>query len=107
MEAPLRVAYSSRCSLPLPPVASSMLDTLLAFAARGLTQASWGTWIVYTLIVTQLTILTVTLYLHRSQSHRGVDFHPVVAHFFRFWSWLSTGMITKEYVAIHRKHHAK
>ena len=84
-----------------------MLDTLLAFAARGLTQASWGTWIAYVLIVTQLTILTVTLYLHRSQSHRGVDFHPVLAHFFRFWAWFSTGMITKEYVAIHRKHHAK
>jgi stearoyl-CoA desaturase (delta-9 desaturase) len=62
---------------------------------------------VYTLIVTQLTILTVTLYMHRSQSHRGVDFHPAVAHFFRFWAWLSTGMIMKEYVAIHRKHHAK
>jgi stearoyl-CoA desaturase (delta-9 desaturase) len=84
-----------------------MLDTLLAFAARGLTQASWGTWIAYVLIVTQLTIFTVTLYLHRSQSHRGVDFHPVLAHFFRFWAWFTTGMITKEYVAIHRKHHAK
>ncbi|HEY0232181.1 MAG TPA: fatty acid desaturase [Dokdonella sp.] len=84
-----------------------MFDTLLSFASRGLTQASWGTWIAYLLIVTQLTIFTVTLYLHRSQSHRGVDFHPVVANFFRFWSWFSTGMITKEYVAIHRKHHAK
>ncbi|HVT33261.1 MAG TPA: fatty acid desaturase, partial [Rhodanobacteraceae bacterium] len=84
-----------------------MLDTLLAYAARGLTQASWGTWIVYTLVVTQFTIFAVTLYLHRSQTHRGVDFHPVVAHFFRFWSWLSTGMVTKEWVAIHRKHHAK
>src|SRR5215813_426724 len=83
-----------------------MLDTLLAYAARGLTQASWGTWIAYTLVVTQLTIFSVTLYLHRSQTHRGVDFHPVVAHFFRFWSWLSTGMVTKEWVAIHRKHHA-
>jgi len=84
-----------------------MLDTLLAFAARGLTQASWGTWIAYTLVVTQLTIFSVTLYLHRSQTHRGVDFHPVLAHFFRFWSWLTTGMVTKEWVAIHRKHHAK
>jgi stearoyl-CoA desaturase (delta-9 desaturase) len=84
-----------------------MFDTLLSFASRGLTQASWGTWIAYVLIVTQLTIFTVTLYLHRSQSHRGVDFHPAIANFFRFWSWFSTGMITKEYVAIHRKHHAK
>jgi stearoyl-CoA desaturase (delta-9 desaturase) len=84
-----------------------MSDTLISLAARGLTQASWGTWIVYLLVVTQLTIFAVTLYLHRSQTHRGVDFHPVVAHFFRFWSWLSTGMVTKEWVAIHRKHHAK
>lgn len=84
-----------------------MLDSLITFAARGLTQASWGTWIVYMLVMTQLTIFTVTLYLHRSQTHRGVDFHPVVAHFFRFWSWLTTGMVTREWVAIHRKHHAK
>jgi stearoyl-CoA desaturase (delta-9 desaturase) len=83
------------------------MPDILAYAARGLTQASWGTWIAYTLIVTQLTIFSVTLYLHRSQTHRGVDFHPVIAHFFRFWSWLSTGMVTKEWVAIHRKHHAK
>ncbi|MET0232028.1 MAG: fatty acid desaturase [Rhodanobacteraceae bacterium] len=83
------------------------MPDILAYAARGLTQASWGTWIAYTLVVTQLTIFSVTLYLHRSQTHRGVDFHPVIAHFFRFWSWLSTGMVTKEWVAIHRKHHAK
>jgi stearoyl-CoA desaturase (Delta-9 desaturase) len=81
--------------------------TFIDLAARGLTQASWGTWIVYMLVVTQLTIFTVTLYLHRSQTHRGVDFHPWLAHFFRFWSWLTTGMVTKEWVAIHRKHHAK
>lgn len=84
-----------------------MPDSLISFASRGLTQGSWGTWIVYMLVVTQLTIFTVTLYLHRSQTHRGVDFHPVLAHFFRFWSWISTGMVTKEWVAIHRKHHAK
>jgi stearoyl-CoA desaturase (delta-9 desaturase) len=84
-----------------------MPDSLLSFLARGLTQASWGTWTVYLLVLTQLTIFTVTLYLHRSQTHRGVDFHPVVAHLFRFWSWLSTGMVTREWVAIHRKHHAK
>ncbi|WP_415253772.1 acyl-CoA desaturase [Thermomonas sp.] len=63
--------------------------------------------LLYLLIVTQITIFTVTLYLHRSQAHRGVDFHPVIAHFFRFWSWLTTSMITREWAAIHRKHHAK
>lgn len=84
-----------------------MLDSLLSFASRGLTQASWGVWITYFLVVTQLTILAVTLYLHRSQTHRGVDFHPVLAHFFRFWSWLTTAMVTKEWVSVHRKHHAR
>ena len=84
-----------------------MSDSMISLAARGLTQATWGTWLVYMLVVTQLTIFTVTLYLHRSQTHRGVDFHPLLAHFFRFWSWLTTGMVTREWVAIHRKHHAK
>ena len=61
--------------------------------------------IIYTLIVTHLTIACVTLYLHRSQAHRGVEFHPVVAHVMRAWLWLTTGMTTKQWVAIHRKHH--
>jgi stearoyl-CoA desaturase (delta-9 desaturase) len=59
------------------------------------------------LVFTQITIFSVTLYLHRSQAHRGVDFHPALAHVFRFWLWLTTSMITREWVAIHRKHHAK
>ncbi len=80
---------------------------MLNFLNQGLLHASWVTKVVYFLVVTQLTILSVTLYLHRSQAHRGVDFHPILAHFFRLWSWLSTGMVTKEWVAIHRKHHAK
>ena len=79
----------------------------LDFLAGGLLQLGWGEMLLYLLVVTQITIFTVTLYLHRSQAHRGVDFHPVVAHFFRFWSWLTTSMITREWVAIHRKHHAK
>ena len=62
--------------------------------------------ILYTLSVTHLTIICVTLYLHRSQSHRSVTFHPIISHFMRFWLWLTTGMVTKEWVAIHRKHHA-
>ncbi|HEX7340940.1 MAG TPA: fatty acid desaturase [Rhodanobacteraceae bacterium] len=84
-----------------------MLDLFLHFVARGFTGAGWITWLVYGLIVTQLTIMAVTLYLHRSQTHRGVDFHPVIAHVLRFWAWLTTGMVTKEWVAIHRKHHAR
>ncbi len=84
-----------------------MLSTFLDFLAGGLLQAGFWTLAIYFLIATQLTIFSVTLYLHRSQAHRGVDFHPVLAHVFRFWTWLSTSMITKEWVAIHRKHHAK
>ena len=61
--------------------------------------------LIYVLIVTHITIISVTLYLHRSQTHRGVTFHPVINHFFRFWLWMTTGMVTKQWVAIHRKHH--
>jgi stearoyl-CoA desaturase (delta-9 desaturase) len=61
--------------------------------------------ILYTLIMTHITIVCVTLFLHRGQAHRGIKFNPVVSHFMRFWLWLTTGMITKEWVAIHRKHH--
>jgi stearoyl-CoA desaturase (delta-9 desaturase) len=61
--------------------------------------------IVYTLVVTHITILCVTLFLHRNQAHRSVAFSPVIAHFMRFWLWLTTGMVTKQWVAVHRKHH--
>ena len=83
------------------------MPAFLDFLAGGLFQAGWGTLLIYFLIATQLTIFSVTLYLHRSQAHRAVDFHPVLAHAFRFWTWLSTSMVTKEWAAIHRKHHAK
>ena len=61
--------------------------------------------LIYTLIVTHITIVCVTLYLHRGQAHRGIVFHPILEHFMRFWLWLTTGMTTKQWVAIHRKHH--
>jgi stearoyl-CoA desaturase (delta-9 desaturase) len=61
--------------------------------------------IIATLVMTHITIMCVTLYLHRSQAHRSVQFHPLVAHFMRFWLWLTTGMNTREWVAVHRKHH--
>lgn len=66
----------------------------------------WG-YILVTLALTHVTIVSVTIYLHRHQAHRGLDLHPAVAHFFRFWLWLTTGMVTAEWVAVHRKHHAK
>lgn len=61
--------------------------------------------LIATLVMTHITIICVTLYLHRGQAHRGIEFHPVLEHFMRFWLWLTTGMVTKQWVAIHRKHH--
>ena len=61
--------------------------------------------ILYTLVMTHITIVCVTLFLHRGQAHRAIIFHPILSHFMRFWLWLTTGMITKQWVAIHRKHH--
>jgi stearoyl-CoA desaturase (delta-9 desaturase) len=83
------------------------MDQLFSFLAGGLTQASWWQIVLFTLVVTHITIVAVTIFLHRSQTHRGLDLHPAVMHFFRFWLWMTTGMVTKEWVAIHRKHHAK
>ena len=84
-----------------------MLDVLFDFLVSGVAGLGWWGMLVVLLVFTQLTIFSVTLYLHRSQAHRGVDFHPALNHFFRFWTWLTTSMITREWVAIHRKHHAK
>ena len=61
--------------------------------------------IIYTLVVTHITIICVTLFLHRGQAHRAIIFHPILSHFMRFWLWLTTGMVTKQWVAVHRKHH--
>lgn len=65
----------------------------------------WG-YVLATLVLTQITIASVTIYLHRNQTHKALTLHPIISHFFRFWLWLTTGMITAEWVAIHRKHHA-
>jgi stearoyl-CoA desaturase (delta-9 desaturase) len=67
----------------------------------------WWGYIVAALALTHITIAAVTIYLHRCQAHRAVELHPIVSHFFRFWLWLTTGQVTKEWAAIHRKHHAK
>jgi stearoyl-CoA desaturase (delta-9 desaturase) len=73
----------------------------------GILDFSFGGLVLWTLIVTQITIQMVTIYLHRTVAHVSLYLHPIVAHFFRFWNWLATGMTTKEWAAIHRKHHAK
>lgn len=84
-----------------------MLIHLLDFSLGYFSKMPWWGYCLYTLIVTQTTIFSVTLYLHRNQSHRALELHPIISHFFRFWLWLTTGMLTKQWVAIHRKHHTK
>lgn len=73
----------------------------------GILHLPWWGYVVVTLVLTQITILSVTLYLHRCQAHRALTLHPIASHFFRFWLWMTTGMVTKQWAAIHRKHHAK
>ena len=86
---------------------STMIDGGLVWLANGLLEASGWQILGFTLVVTHITIAAVTIFLHRAQAHRALELHPIPAHFFRFWLWLTTGMVTKEWVAIHRKHHAK
>jgi stearoyl-CoA desaturase (delta-9 desaturase) len=74
---------------------------------QGLIQLPWWGYVLIILGLTHITIASVTLYLHRHQAHHAIDLHPVISHFFRFWLWLTTAMITREWVAIHRKHHAR
>ena len=74
---------------------------------NGLIDLPWWGYIVFAVAVTHITIAAVTIFLHRAQAHRGLDLHAIPSHFFRFWLWLTTGMVTREWVAIHRKHHAK
>ncbi|CAM4437834.1 MAG: hypothetical protein LEGION0398_MBIBDBAK_00563 [Legionellaceae bacterium] len=73
----------------------------------GLLNLSFWGYFIATLVLTHMTIACVTIYLHRNQAHRALDLHPIISHFFRFWLWLTTGTVTKEWTAVHRKHHAK
>jgi stearoyl-CoA desaturase (Delta-9 desaturase) len=85
----------------------AVLNALIDWLANGLTGMAWWQVLLYTLITTHITICSVTIYLHRHQAHRAMDLHWLPAHFFRFWLWIGTGQVTKEWVSIHRKHHAK
>lgn len=80
--------------------------TFLDWFSNGLWNLSWLELLLYALVVTHATIVSVTVYLHRHSAHRAVDLHPALQHFFRFWLWLTTGIITREWTAVHRKHHA-
>ncbi len=85
------------------PAASAVIDWL----AHGL--CDWALWqiVLFALAMTHLSMISVTVFLHRHQAHRALDLHPSASHFFRFWLWLTTGQVTREWTAIHRKHHAK
>jgi stearoyl-CoA desaturase (delta-9 desaturase) len=85
----------------------AVLNAAIDWLANGLWDLSWWQIVLYALVTTHITIASVTIFLHRAQAHRALDLHAIPSHFFRFWLWLSTGMVTKEWVAIHRKHHAR
>ena len=81
--------------------------SLMDFISYGISKAELSSIIIYIFCVTHITIVAVTVFLHRCQAHRSLKLSPAISHFFRFWLWLTTGMVTKEWAAIHRKHHAK
>ncbi len=85
----------------------AVLNAAIDWLGHGLWDLSWWQIVLYTLVTTHITIASVTIFLHRAQAHRAMDLHWIPSHFFRFWLWIGTGMVTKEWVAIHRKHHAK
>jgi len=86
---------------------SPMFYAVLEWLGHGTWHLAWWQIILFTLALTHVTMISVTVFLHRHQAHRALDLHPAVAHFFRLWLWLTTGQVTKEWAAIHRKHHAK
>jgi stearoyl-CoA desaturase (delta-9 desaturase) len=86
---------------------SAMFNAILEWLGHGTWHLAWWQVILFTLALTHVTMISVTVFLHRHQAHRALDLHPAVAHFFRLWLWLTTGQVTKEWAAIHRKHHAK
>jgi len=85
----------------------AVLNAAVDWLGHGLWDLTWWQIVLYTLVTTHVTIASVTIFLHRTQAHRAMDLGPIPSHFFRFWLWVGTGMVTKEWVAIHRKHHAK
>ena len=85
----------------------SVLDATVAWLAYGVWDLDWWQMVLFTLVMTHITMISVTVFLHRHQAHRALDLHPIASHFFRFWLWLTTGQVTKEWASIHRKHHAK
>jgi stearoyl-CoA desaturase (Delta-9 desaturase) len=86
---------------------AAVIDPLVQWLAHGAWDLAWWQIVLFTLATTHVTIAAVTIFLHRAQAHRALELGPIPSHFFRFWLWIATGMLTKEFVAVHRKHHAK
>ncbi len=86
---------------------SVVVNAAIDWLAHGVLNLAWWQVVLVTLLLTHVTMISVTVFLHRHQAHRALDLHPSIAHFFRFWLWLTTGQVTKEWASIHRKHHAK
>ena len=86
---------------------SNVFNAAIEWLAHGAWSLTWWQMILFTMALTHITMISVTVYLHRHQAHRALDLHPIAAHFFRLWLWLTTGQVTKEWASIHRKHHAK
>jgi stearoyl-CoA desaturase (delta-9 desaturase) len=84
-----------------------VLNAAIEWLTHGVWDLQWWQIVLFTLAVTHVTMISVTVFLHRHQAHRALDLHPIASHFFRFWLWLTTGQVTKEWASIHRKHHAK
>jgi stearoyl-CoA desaturase (delta-9 desaturase) len=85
----------------------AVLNHAIDWLANGFWDLNWWQIVLFTLAMTHVTMISVTVFLHRHQAHRALDLHPIASHFFRFWLWLTTGQVTKEWASIHRKHHAK
>jgi stearoyl-CoA desaturase (Delta-9 desaturase) len=85
----------------------AVLNAAVDWLANGAWNLHWWQMALVTLALTHVTMISVTVFLHRHQAHRALDLHPIASHFFRFWLWLTTGQVTKEWASIHRKHHAK
>lgn len=86
---------------------SNFIDSAVDFLSNGFTRATAWQVFIFTMVVTHITIASVTIFLHRCQAHRALELHAIPSHFFRLWLWLTTGQVTKEWAAVHRKHHAK
>jgi stearoyl-CoA desaturase (delta-9 desaturase) len=85
----------------------AVLNAAIEWLAHGAWDLTWWQIVLFSLAMTHVTMISVTVFLHRHQAHRALDLHPIASHFFRFWLWLTTGQVTKEWASIHRKHHAK